>query len=116
MLILNFQNAQPQYAIQTLKEKPNLEAWQPHALALFLKDSQFVSTYLDNQQRIVCELKQQEKTFCLVIQLTPFNPRFILMHDQIIVFDSVHGWYPKVSITSKISPVNPPASIELQDL
>lgn len=116
ILILHFQNEHPQYTIQTLKEKPNLEAWQPHALSDFLKDSQITAIHLDDQQHIVCELKQQEKAFQLVIQLTPFNPRFILNHNKTILFDSVHGWYPKGAITSKISPVNPPASIELQDL
>ncbi|MGA0875790.1 MAG: hypothetical protein ACO3QN_02225 [Bacilli bacterium] len=116
MLILHFQNEKPQYAIESLKEKPNLEAWQPHALSVFLKDSQIVSISLDDQQHIVCELKQQEKNFQLVIQFTPYNPRFMLKHDQTIVFDSVHGWNPKVTITSKISPINPPSSMELQDL
>lgn len=115
-LLIDLTNTNPGYAMHQLEEKPNLEAWQPHALETWLKDSQIQSCALDAHQRIECLIRQGEKNLHLLFQLTPYAPRILLIQENTVIFDTVHGWHPKDLINPKLAPILSPMQLNLKTM
>ncbi|MEN9820042.1 MAG: hypothetical protein RL379_820 [Bacillota bacterium] len=102
-LILNMQNDRPVFSIQDKTDVPLFNSFSEPGLTNKLKGSQFVESHIHEDQAVIVTLKQDQHLYSLKIQLAPFAPRFQLIHNEKIDFDSILGWQPNKLIKSKSS-------------
>ncbi len=95
-LLLNFDNIHPTIGYDSNVNLTWLNRFQPHGLDRFLHDKKILDVHINELNHLIFLLDHEKSnvtmTLKLTLQLSPYSPRFYLVEDDHVVFDSVQGW------------------------
>lgn len=117
-LVFHFDNQNPSYFIDT---KATIDERQDilHPFSATLKHRYIKEIFLDDLNRLHLDLvhrKDDTKMLSLILQLTPYQPRWMAFQDKQLLFDSILGFNPQTIPNNKQAVLKENNMLALEDL